>query len=102
VHTRLDRKTNNSIFVSISWFKEENCMNLLKFDRRIVARSLEKGLVSEKEYEKYLGSLPDLEGEYDIIDIPLYETEEDGSAENAGEESASEAKTDDGYQPEGV
>lgn len=77
-------------------------MSLVKFDRRIIARNLDKGLVSAKEYDKYLNSLPDLDGEYEIIDVPLYDTEEDEASDNPVEDSTPEGNTDEENQSEGV
>ncbi len=37
-------------------------------DRRVVERYLKKGLLDEKEYQKYLKSLPDLAETADKID----------------------------------
>ncbi len=38
--------------------------NLL-FDIRLVERNLKKGVIDQKDYEKFLKGLPDMEGEYE-------------------------------------
>ena len=45
------------------------------YDVRVVKRNLATGLVSEKEYKDQLKSLPDLEGEYEVIDLDASEEE---------------------------
>ena len=44
-------------------------MDIRNFDKRILQRNLEKGLVTEKDYKKYLSGLKDLEQECDEIDL---------------------------------
>lgn len=39
--------------------REEDIRNLRLYDRRVVERNIKKGLVSRKDYEKWLKSLPD-------------------------------------------
>jgi len=38
-------------------------------DKRIVDRNIEKGLLSQKEHEKYLKSLDDAEGNMEYVDL---------------------------------
>jgi len=66
-------------------------MDLLKFDRRILARNVKKGLITVEERDKYLESLPDLDGEYEIVSIPLYDHEEPEEEEPTGPETGQEA-----------
>ena len=40
-----------------------------KFDRRVVERYLQRGLITEKEYQAFLKQLPNLEGEYEEVSV---------------------------------
>lgn len=51
-------------------------MDLLKFDKRILDRNVKKGILTVEERDNHLKSLPDLEGEYEVISIPLYDHDE--------------------------
>ena len=42
--------------------REEEAKNARLFDRRVVERNIKKGLVTRKDYEKYLKSLDDSAG----------------------------------------
>ena len=66
-------------------------MDLLKFDKRILERNVKKGLISVEERDKHLESLPDLEGEYEIVSIPLYDHEQPEEDEQQGTEVSAEA-----------
>lgn len=46
-------------------------MDLKNVDKRIIRRQLESGTVSQKEYQKYLGSLEDVEEGCEVIEVPL-------------------------------
>ena len=39
--------------------REESAQDLSLFDRRIVERNVKRGLITRKDYEKFLKSLPD-------------------------------------------
>jgi len=41
----------------------------IKFDRRVLERNLQKGLLKEKELKVYLKNLPNLEDEYEEVSI---------------------------------
>jgi len=66
---------------------ERRRMNMaldMRFDRRIVERNIQKGRITEKEYQKHLDSLPDVEKKGEVVDLeqPLFaEPEEDGDGE---------------------
>ena len=69
-------------------------MNLRNFDKRIVRRNVQKGVVTEKEYKKYISGLDDLEEECEAIDVlapgqnppPEEEEEEAAKIDEATEE----------------
>jgi hypothetical protein len=46
-------------------------MDLRKFDKRIIHRNVDKGIVTPKEYQKYLGELKDLEAECEVFEVQL-------------------------------
>jgi hypothetical protein len=50
------------------------------FDRRLIERNLRQGTLTNKDYEKFLKSLPDKEGEY----------EEDSLSSSQGPSSSSQ------------
>ncbi len=64
------------------------------FDKRTVERNIKKGLVSRKDYEKYLKSLEDTadKGVYGASEGR--DDEPDDSADDADEPAASEPPTD--------
>lgn len=69
--------------------------DLDKVDVRTVHRKIQKGVLSQEEYDKYLSSLPDLEQEAEFVD---YETqfareaaEEAEAKKNEEEQASSEA-----------
>ena len=60
------------------------------YDLRVVKRNIAQGKISEKDYSKQLKTLPDLEGEYDVVDLSdPKEEEEEVQAEPAAENEAS-------------
>lgn len=65
-------------------------MEMYKFDRRVLKRNLDSGIVTEKEYKKHLADLKNLEKESEVIDVSLYgedeETEDAEEAEDTGDE----------------
>jgi hypothetical protein len=56
---------------------------LKHIDSRVVERYVRKGVVPEKEYKQLIKDLPDLEGAYDVINVP-----EDLKSARAEDESA--------------
>ena len=46
-----------------------NEIDIKLIDRRTVARYLNRGQVSEKDYEKYLKSLPDVGANADVVTV---------------------------------
>ena len=42
--------------------RDEDAPNPLLFDRRIVERNIKRGLITRKDYDKFLKSLPDAAG----------------------------------------
>lgn len=65
------------------------------FDRRVVERNIDKGLVTREEYEEYLDGLEDAEDNADVIEAEfeagLFEDDE----EEAEEEEAEDAEEED-------
>lgn len=41
------------------------------YDKRLIDRHIQKGIVDEAEYEKVLSKLPDLEKEIEVLDVAL-------------------------------
>lgn len=41
------------------------------FDQRIIEMSLRDGSLTEKDYRQFLKNLPDLDGQWDEVQIPL-------------------------------
>jgi len=60
------------------------------FDTRVVRRNLDRGVLTWKAYKDYLKSMPDLEGEYEVISFE--KDEEKGEARDPG--AARSAATD--------
>jgi len=58
----------------------------LLFDKRILERNLEKGLVTSKEYEKFIAGLGDLSGAADNTKVEINEGEFDLGAREMSEE----------------
>ena len=54
----------------------------LRFDKRIIERNLRGGIVSEKDYEKHLKSLPDLTEKAEWVPIPGLTVEEPDASES--------------------
>lgn len=71
-------------------------MDLRKFDKRIVHRNIDKGIVTQKDYQKYIGELKNLDNEYDVFEVQPPEQKnsreapavEQGPAPAAGSEDA--------------
>ena len=58
------------------------------FDRRVVRRNINKGLVSQNEYDKHLSKLSNLAEECEDVEVTLYPAdneEERDAAEPEGE-----------------
>lgn len=57
--------------------KLNDIMNEFKLDKRMVNWSLDSKLLTHKEYEQHLKSLPDLSSEAEELDIPHKEDSEE-------------------------
>ncbi len=65
--------------------RDEDALSPALFDRRIVERNIKRGLITRKDYEKYLKSLSDAA---DKVRVPDEEQPSEGSsAEVAGSSS---------------
>ena len=73
--------------------------NLIKFDIRTLRRNIQKGIISKTEYEGYLKTLSDEEGNYELV--PLSEEistiiskpqSSDSNQNSIGEETTQEIK----------
>ena len=53
------------------------------FDKRVIRRNLERGVLTWKSYKEYMKSTPNLVDEYEVIDLEAAEEEEAGEAEAA-------------------
>jgi hypothetical protein len=62
---------------------------LFKFDLRLLERHLRSGKISEREFQTYLKDLPDLENQFDEVDL-----EELVSGAEAGKAAAGAGKDD--------
>ncbi len=62
------------------------------FDKRVIRRNLEKGVLTLKAYKEYMKSTPNLVNEYEVIDLDSKDDEEadDPEAAEAAEEIAEE------------
>jgi hypothetical protein len=62
------------------------------FDKRVIRRNLEKGVLTWKSYKEYMKSTPNLVNEYEVIDLDAKDDEEadDPEAAEAAEEIAEE------------
>jgi hypothetical protein len=56
--------------------REDEVKNPRLFDRRVVERNIKKGLVTRKDYEKYLKSLEDVAGNIASADERIEEAPE--------------------------
>ncbi|MBX5482855.1 MAG: hypothetical protein IRZ16_13595 [Myxococcaceae bacterium] len=68
-------------------------IDLSKLDKRTVDRYIQMGLVNEKDWEKYIKSLPDLSDKCEPISTKMFEDEEEeavGGAEPAETATATE------------
>ena len=69
-------------------------MNPVDYDKRVINRNFEKGIISKEEYENFLKALPDLEDQSEVIDVSLYdddsESEAEAEAETGGETNPGE------------
>lgn len=54
-----------------------NEIDIRHLDQRTIARYIERGILSQQDYDKYLQALPDLEGEQETLVIE--DTEGDSS-----------------------
>lgn len=59
-------------------------------DRRIVERNIEKGLLTRKDYDKYLDKLKDVEDNAEEVVLEEEEEAAEGEAEDGAEEAAAE------------
>jgi hypothetical protein len=46
------------------------------FDKRVVRRNIEKGVISQQDYLKYLNELEDNAGNCDVVEEELYPRDE--------------------------
>ena len=69
-------------------------MDLRKLDKRIVDRNLVKGIVTPKDYQKYLSELKNLEAEYDVFEVQPPEQKNARGNEAAVQPAASVASAD--------
>ena len=63
------------------------------YDKRVSSRWIEKGKITQDQYEAHISALPDLAGTYEDISEIVYATEED-EAEKAEAAAAAEAPAD--------
>jgi hypothetical protein len=66
--------------------REEEAKNLRLFDNRTVERNIRKGLVSRKDYEKFLKTLPDAAEKAAPADATLDDDDDDDIDEGDDQE----------------
>lgn len=75
--------------------RDEQSKNLRLYDRRILERNMRKGLVSPKDYEKWLKALPDVADKLAPKDEPTssvdLDDDEDDLDDDDGDDSQSAA-----------
>jgi hypothetical protein len=59
------------------------------FDKRVVERNLDKGLITQEDIAEYMQSLPDMESNSELLLLDADETEEAEEAEEAQPEDTS-------------
>jgi thioesterase domain-containing protein len=72
-----------------------------KLDKRTIERNLKEGIVSLKEWEKYLKSLPDASDNADFVMI-VDEQRQEVSGEKQEAPDDEEAKSEESAEKEGV
>jgi len=60
----------------------------MRFDSRLIERNLEKGVITQEEYEAHLEGLEDVEEKAETLELvqPLFAEEEDEEGEDEEEE----------------
>jgi len=53
-------------------------MNSFLFDKRVVRRNIEKGIITQQDYLAYLEGLENTEENCDLVEEKLYVSDEDG------------------------
>ena len=74
-------------------------MDTKLFDKRVIRRNIDRGMVSQKDYDGYLSSLENMENECEPVEVCLYpsdeedeEKEEDEQAHETGDPGIPTAK----------
>jgi hypothetical protein len=57
------------------------------FDKRVIRRNLEKGVLTWKSYKEYMKSTSNLENEYELIDLDAKDDQEADDPEAADPEA---------------
>ena len=63
-------------------------MDTKLFDKRVVRRNIDRGLVSQKDYDAYLKGLGDVEDECEPVEVSLYPSDEEEEEKEGDEESS--------------
>ena len=50
-------------------------------DKRIIERNIEKGLVTQDEYQQHLSTLPDRDGSFERVEVAPESSQEDTTLE---------------------
>jgi hypothetical protein len=66
-------------------------MDEKQFDKRVIWRNVNKGMVSQKDYDNHLSKLENMEDECEPVEVSLYPSEE---------EKESDAEPDEKQKPE--
>ena len=57
-------------------------------DVRVSERYIRRGVLSQKDLEGHIKNLPDLEGEYDVVDLDASDANEETDAGETSDEAA--------------
>jgi hypothetical protein len=63
-----------------------------KFDKRLIKRNINDGIISKKEYTTVLEELPDLQESTEQVNVPLYKWEVEAHEQKLREEAAEAVK----------
>jgi hypothetical protein len=66
---------------------EVSCMNLKLLDKRVVMRNIEKGVLTQADYQQHLQDLEDLTDQCEEMEVSLFGNDKEEETENAEPES---------------
>ena len=72
------------------------------FDKRVIDRNLDKGLITQEDVNDYLTNLPDMESESEPLLLDAEETEEEAEAAEESAEASFNFDTPENEGPKNV